>query len=194
MRSELTTLTQQLAALAPALAAAITAAPHWDSPALQQTRAACVAIGVCATVGLELQLNSSDALRVAGAAKLLLVAGRAVLVMLGAADARAPRETWRIQLALQNLLGHQLSALASCLAVLEPCERPEAIAVFAATTAAPGTLLPWLFTTSNALLLALRTSDQGAAPCPGLPKHTKQWHDAVKLAGGCLICLCRPSS
>lgn len=155
------TLTQRLAALAPALAAAITAAPGWDCPALQQARAGSIATSACSFIGLRLDVKGSDALRLAAAAKLLILAGRAALPRVAAAVERNPGAK-RNQQALISLLTMQLYAMDGCMALIEGCERPEAISVFASTTAPAGTLPPWLAATADALLLALRTCRQGA--------------------------------
>ena len=162
-RSELAALAQRLAALAPALAAAIEAAPHWDSPALWQAEAAITATSACAMVANQLQLKGSDALRVAAAAKVLVLAGRAALVAVTGAVRQTPTAVPGRQSVFESLLAELLSGMAGCMALVGDCGRPDAIAVFAATAAAPGALLPWLATASVAMLLACRTSQQGAA-------------------------------
>ena len=79
--SELAALAQQLAALALATAMRTAGSP---APHIQGI-AACRAASACISIALQLQLKGSDALRVAAAARLLLLAGRAALV--AAADA-----------------------------------------------------------------------------------------------------------
>lgn len=151
--SELAALAQQLAALAPALTAAITAAAtvaDIGSPSHIQGTAACMAASICISTGLQLQLKGSDALRVAAAGRLLLLAGRAALLAVASAVRQNP--TLPSHLRLNVLLNSQLCGMEGCLALMEACERPDAVAVFAATTAAPNALLPWLAAASDALL------------------------------------------
>ena len=158
-RSELAALAQRLAALAPALVAAITATTDLGSPAHIQGRAACLAASACIHIGIRLQLKGSDALRVAAAARLLLLAGKAALVAGAARQNPAYQEA---QKAFKRLPDSQLSAIDGCMSLMADCERPDAIAVFAATTAAPAALLPWLAAASDALLLACHTRPPGA--------------------------------
>jgi hypothetical protein len=160
-------LCQRLAALAPALAAAIEAAPHYDSPVLLQGAAACIAVSACITISIYLKAEGSDALRVAAAAKLVLLAGRPALVAVAGALRRSPTAQ-SCQFALEILLKKQLYGVEACMSFMEACGRLDAIAVFAATTAAPDALIPWLAAACNALLLACRTRRQGATPRAGI--------------------------
>lgn len=168
-RSELATLSQRLAALTPALAAAVAPAPRLDLPAQLQTTAACISFSTCASVAIQLQLEGSDALRVAGGVKLLLTAGRAALLRVtafGGGAAAGQHSLWRQQqVAFACLLFKQLHAMQQCLESIDGCNRPDATAVFAATTAASGTLVLWLTAVSEALLLFLRTPRQALQGC-----------------------------
>ena len=157
--SELSTLSQRLAALAPALAAAVEAgAPmvQGQSPAMVQGIAAGFAASACIHIGTLLKVKGSDALRVAAAARLLLLVGRAVLRAV-ADDVRRHPTAQHSQSSLEIILTRQLYGMEGCMALVDSCERPDAIAVFAATTAAPGALLPWLAAAGDVLLLACRT-------------------------------------
>lgn len=161
--SELAALAQQLAALAPALATAVTAAAtvaDLDSPGHIQSRMACMVTSLCISLGHQLQLKGSDALRVAAAARLLLLAGRAV-ILADADTARRCPAVPRRQHILAGLLLTQLSAMGGCMALVKACERADAVAVFAATTAATGVLLAWLAAVTDNLLLAPRSQPPG---------------------------------
>lgn len=168
--SELSTLCQRLAALAPALAAAMAAAPHRQSPAVVQGTAACFAAKACINIAMHLEIKGSDALRVAVAARLLLLVGREVLVVV-ADSLRQDPAAQDIQTSLEFLLNSQLHGMQGYMALVQDCERPDAIAVFAATTAPPDALLPWLAAASQALLLACRTCRQGASPVVWMSWH-----------------------
>ena len=136
-----------------ALAAAITAADtDLDSPSHIRGTWACISARVCLCIGLQLQLKGSDALRVSAAAKMLLLAGRAALLAVADAARQSPNAYMgRAAAALDIHLSMQLPGMRGCMALVDACGRPDAKAVFAATTAAPG-----------ALLLALRTCPSGA--------------------------------
>ena len=57
----------------------------------------------------------------------------------------------------------QLFTMEGCMTLMGVnCLRPDAVAVFAATTVAPGILLPWLSAASDALLLGCAVARQGA--------------------------------
>ena len=125
-----------------------------------QTTAACFTIGACASIGTRLQVKGSDALWVAAGVRLLLIAGRGGLA--AAAGVWGSSPTPQTRQALEVMLTQQLFAVERCMSLVSTCERADAIAVFAATTAAPDAFLPWLTAASEALLVVCRAQSSGA--------------------------------
>ena len=159
-------LAQRLASIAPALAAAVAADPC-DSPAWLQVAAACISAAGCGSVSTELGLQGGAALRVAAAARVVLVAGRAAL------ETSTERGRQRATAAptaaqVQGLTSLQLTAMTSLLDLMDLMEQPNARAAFANSTAAPQAFLPWLSAVGDALLLC-------PAPLPGVAGQ-KCWH------------------
>ena len=157
--SELAMLAQRLASIAPALAAAVAADPC-DSPAWSQVAAACISAAGCGSVSTELGLQGGAALRVAAAARVVLVAGRAAL------ETSTERGRQRATAAptaaqVQGITSLQLTAMTSLLHLMDLIEQPNARAAFANSTAAPQAFLPWLSAVGDALLLC-------PAPLPGV--------------------------
>lgn len=152
--SELTTLAQQLASIAPALAAAVAVCAPGGPPL--QLSAATVAATACGLIAFTLPLRGADALRIASAARVVLVAGRAALET-GTVRFRH-NDAFSAQ--LQASAGLQLAAMDSLMDLMSSAEHPTAAAAFARSTAAPEAFMPWLTAVNDALLLS-PTSWQG---------------------------------
>jgi hypothetical protein len=169
LRSEVAALSQRLAAVAPALAAAIEAAPHWESPEVQQFTAACIATSACVRIGIDLDVKGSDALRVAAAARMLLLAGRAALLAVagtGAGASAAPHHPSEVrrQLVLGPLLTKQLHAFPGCMVLLD-------------SAAAAGCLLP------AAAGAASRHADTGPCACLRAGEDVAPWMHCHLMVG-----------
>jgi hypothetical protein len=162
--SELATLAQRLASIAPALAAAAAvAADACASPAWLQVSAACISAAGCGSVSTKLRLQGSAALLIAAAAQVVLVAGRTALVTsTERVRQQAPAAPAAAQVQATALL--QLTAMTSFLTLMDLVEQPNVKAAFANSTAAPQAFLPWLSAVGDALLLC-------PAPLPGVAEQ-----------------------
>ena len=157
---ELTMLAQRLASLAPALAAAVTADPRHVSAPLAQITTARLAVDACHRLASALGLQGSDALRVAAAARVPVVAGRPALAA-AAAQVAALEPTGLAVTDLRTLAGVQLTAMQGLMALMSSPAHPNAALAFASSTVAPRAFMPWLLAATSALSQCYRPQ-QGA--------------------------------
>jgi hypothetical protein len=155
-------LAQQLASLAPTLAAAVAADPRHVSEPLAQITAASLAADACHRLASALGLQGSDALRVAAAARVLVIAGRPALAAAAAqASALEPTGTGLAVTDVRTLAGMQLTAMHGLMALMSSTAHPNAALAFASSTVAPRAFMPWLLAATSALSQCYRPQ-QGA--------------------------------
>lgn len=135
-------------------------APLW---LLTQFMAGCTVLACCLTLGDSMtQLSGTAAFKLGAACSLVLGPGR-VLLQMSMAAATADPAPAKLE-TLAHATAAQVSAVAGALALLgRPSRQPQALAAFAASTAKPSALLPWLSTVTQAVPQALSCPRPGEA-------------------------------
>lgn len=193
-----------LSEFSPAAVAALTrpdALAHLPSflGTAHQVTAGCAVLFYCGNLAEELDLSDRDAFRLAAAAQLALTAGPLVLARLREASlgpaspaaghiprAAAQAHEQALHRVLHGTLLHLFAVGSAMGLLLHPSSRPQTAAAFAASTARPAVLLPWLRSMSKALRAA-PPPDQ-ANPLEDSESPADRVVPVGLIAGGVLLC------